>query len=151
MSANHHPPRAFALQKPWRCRGFFSLHEPVFRRAWWAPVSRRTDGADGRFSPGLTCRSMNRLVSSPPPTNPVSDALCRCSGHVSSVALTRRTRLVEQPLRGLPFSTHVGFDGMLPPGKTGPRAMVEINSGGPFGPFGRAIECNQFQTRRNMK
>jgi hypothetical protein len=32
------------------------------RAAWSCPC--RTDGAGGRFSPGLTCRSMNRLVSS---------------------------------------------------------------------------------------
>jgi hypothetical protein len=62
-----HPP-LFVLQKPWRRWGFFSSHPPAFRptrAAWSPPVSRRTDGADGRFSPGLTCRSMNRLVSSP--------------------------------------------------------------------------------------
>ena len=40
-----------------------SPQAPIFRSAWGA-VSRRTDGAAGRLSPGVVCRSMNRLVSS---------------------------------------------------------------------------------------
>src|ERR1700733_3475456 len=43
-------------------------HWPVFRpptrNASSAPVSRRTDGAGGRFSPGDACRSTNRFVAS---------------------------------------------------------------------------------------
>jgi hypothetical protein len=47
-----------------------SAHRPVFRSptrssAWSASVSRRTDGAGGRFSPDPMCRSMNRFVSPP--------------------------------------------------------------------------------------
>jgi hypothetical protein len=49
-------------------RGTPSDHAPAFgpptRDGIWcsAPVPRRTDGAGGRFSLGVTCRSMNRWV-----------------------------------------------------------------------------------------
>jgi hypothetical protein len=44
--------------------GHAPVLRPPARNAWRAPVSWRTDGAGGRFSPGVMCRSMNRLVSS---------------------------------------------------------------------------------------
>ena len=44
--------------------GHAPVLRPPARNAWQAPVSWRTDGAGGRFSPGVMCRSMNRLVSS---------------------------------------------------------------------------------------
>jgi hypothetical protein len=65
-SVSPHPtPQGFAPRKPRQDRGFFSRHALVLRgSAWPTSVSRRTDGAGGLFSPGVTCRSMNRLVSS---------------------------------------------------------------------------------------
>jgi hypothetical protein len=59
------PPAGSCSKSPGNAGAFFRLTHPAFRptrAAWSAPVSRRTDGADGRFSPGLTFKCADGWV-----------------------------------------------------------------------------------------